>query len=559
MSQPQPMSLSFSSLINDIEKGVIKIPQFQRDFVWNKARSAKLLDSIVKGYPIGTFILWKTDETLRVVRNIGGAKLPATPEGDWTQYVLDGQQRLTSLYAAVRGLKVERDGRIDDFAELCLDLNASEHEDIVLPHRDGQADGSTISVVDLLNATLKTLSAFPDKFHEKLSYYKNRFESYAFSAVLLTGAEIDVATEIFTRINVTGKALSVFEIMVAKTFDAKSDFDLAEKYDALQNRLRDVDYETIPEAVAMQTVAAIFAKDCTKKQILKIKKADFIECWPKAEEAIETTIDHFRTVYGIPVSRLLPYNALVVPFAYFFHHKAKPTGDQAKFLQDFFWRASLTGRYSVSLESRLGQDLKYMDQIVKGRLPKYSADYSVDYSPQFIRDNGSFSVGRSYVKAILCLLAFQEPKSFEDGHKVTIGNDWLRQANSRNYHHFFPRAYLRKKQWPESAINHVLNITILDRRLNSDISDKAPSIYMKKFVGKTPESTRNFARNMKSHLINNLDNFGIWQDDYEKFLKMRAKLISGELKKRIVPQQVDNSGQAVNTDDRDVELNDNDS
>jgi uncharacterized protein with ParB-like and HNH nuclease domain len=65
--------------MSDIDKGTIKIPQFQRDFVWNKEKSAKLLDSIVKGYPIGTFILWKTKEELRSLRNIGGLELPRTP------------------------------------------------------------------------------------------------------------------------------------------------------------------------------------------------------------------------------------------------------------------------------------------------------------------------------------------------------------------------------------------------------------------------------------------------------------------------------------------------
>ena len=70
---PEPQGISFSSLMNDIERGLIKIAQFQRDFVWDKEKSAKLLDSIIKGYPVGTFILWKTKDTLRTVRNLGGA------------------------------------------------------------------------------------------------------------------------------------------------------------------------------------------------------------------------------------------------------------------------------------------------------------------------------------------------------------------------------------------------------------------------------------------------------------------------------------------------------
>src|SRR5262245_11087190 len=101
---PSPHSMSLTTLSVEIEKGTVKIPQFQREFVWSKQKSAELLDSILKGYPIGTFIFWKTTEELRTIRNIGGIDLPKTPKGDYIQYVLDGQQRLTSLFAAVKGL-----------------------------------------------------------------------------------------------------------------------------------------------------------------------------------------------------------------------------------------------------------------------------------------------------------------------------------------------------------------------------------------------------------------------------------------------------------------------
>src|SRR6185436_13630678 len=106
MHQPDPQSRSFQQMLGRIEDGTLKIPQFQRDFVWPREKSAKLIDSILKGYPIGTFILWKTKEQLRTVKEIGNQKLPPTPKGDYAEQVLDGQQRLTSLYAACRGLKI---------------------------------------------------------------------------------------------------------------------------------------------------------------------------------------------------------------------------------------------------------------------------------------------------------------------------------------------------------------------------------------------------------------------------------------------------------------------
>ena len=111
MNQPDPQSWGFDKVMWGIESGTLKIPQFQRDFVWPREKSAKLIDSILKGFPIGTFILWKTREQLRFVKEIGGQALPPTPKGDYSEQVLDGQQRLTSLYAACKGLAVTRDER----------------------------------------------------------------------------------------------------------------------------------------------------------------------------------------------------------------------------------------------------------------------------------------------------------------------------------------------------------------------------------------------------------------------------------------------------------------
>ena len=99
----EPQSFHITDLINDVKRGYIKIPQFQRDFIWSKEKAASLMDSILKGYPIGTMILWKTKEALRAIRNLGGVDLPETPSGDFIQYVLDGQQRLTSIFATLIG------------------------------------------------------------------------------------------------------------------------------------------------------------------------------------------------------------------------------------------------------------------------------------------------------------------------------------------------------------------------------------------------------------------------------------------------------------------------
>jgi len=145
-------------------------------------------------------------------------------------------------------------------------------------------------------------------------------------------------------------------------------FDLSQEFDNLVERLEQIDYETISDALVLQLIALLLKRDCRRQVILTLGREEFIAAWPKAVDAIETAAEYLRNTYRIPVSRLLLYNALLVPFAYFFYrHKDKPDGDALKRLRDFFWRCSLGGRYSVSVESKLAQDIGRIDAILSGK------------------------------------------------------------------------------------------------------------------------------------------------------------------------------------------------
>ena len=545
---PEPQSFHITDLINDVKRGYIKIPQFQRDFIWSKEKAASLMDSILKGYPIGTMILWKTKETLRSIRNLGGIDLPETPAGDFIQYVLDGQQRLTSIFATLSGAKVRREYRIEDFSEIYINLDATDDEEIAISGRDSIDEKSIIKLTQLLYGELPYLASFPKEYRQRLQQLKRNIETYLIPSVLIRDVPIDVATEIFTRINEGRKPLSVFEIMVAKTFDVERDFDLAESYDALISDLDRVDYETISDATVLRTVSVILKKECSKKAILNLNKFDFIDIWPKIVDAIETAVEYFRNYFKIPVSKLLPYNDLIVLYAYFFyHHHERPLGDKEKYLQDLFWRISLTERYSAGTEAKIAQDIKRVDMILKDTLPDYNYSPFSKLTPEGIEQNGVFSVGRSYIKAILCIFAEQQPKSFADNSIVRIANNWLKQANSRNYHHFFPKSYLKKEGVENTKINHIANITIVDAYLNKRvIGSKSPSQYMAKF-------TRNTMLNetMKSHLID-IETFGVMTDDYDTFFTQRIKAISDALKNKVIIQTVDKIDELLSTTDPDA-------
>ena len=172
MNLPEPQSVTFSNLFAEIENGTIKIPQFQRDFVWSKAKSAKLLDSIVKGFPIGTFILWKTNERLRSIRNLGGVMLPEPPKGDTIKYLLDGQQRLTSLFVTLKSLSVTRNGGSEDFSGFWVDLSATDHDEIVLIDVTDRDAKQIIQLKELLFGDFAYLASFPNALQHKIRRYK---------------------------------------------------------------------------------------------------------------------------------------------------------------------------------------------------------------------------------------------------------------------------------------------------------------------------------------------------------------------------------------------------
>lgn len=546
MAEAKPVNIMYQNLISDIDSGRVKIPQFQREYVWSKEDAAKLIDSVLRGYPIGTFILWKTRDTLRSIRDIGGLKLKDAPEGDSVYYVLDGQQRITSLYAGIKGVSIKRENFknkkvniIEDFSQIYINLTAEENdEQIVVTNIDMLNEMQYISLKELLDANFTQIfrKFNHDELINQIETYRTKIQNYQFSVVELTNAPIEVATEVFTRLNTGGKTLTVFEIMSAKMYDEENSFDLAEKHDEFLADLETNRFGAISNTVVLQLISLILNKDCAKKSILSTNKVDFIEIWDKTIDATKSTIDYFRTFYRIPVSGLLPYDSLLVPFAYFFYfnNSKKPDDFQRKWLQDYFWRCCLSSRFSSGVESKMAQDIKKIESILSKEEPEQLE--GIDVSLSSLEQNGRFTVGRAYIKALICILAYHEPKSFDDGAKVMLDNDHLKMSTSKNYHHFFPRAYLSKKKIDEDKINHIANITLVDDFLNKQkIRDKAPSVYMKEYVA----GNGNIVKTMKSHLIDDLDSWGIWTDEYETFFDKRLAAIQKELKERLIINQYD--------------------
>lgn len=529
----KPSHLTYEQLKSKIETGNMLIPQFQRDFVWNKAEAAKLLDSILKGYPIGSFILWETKERLRTIKNIGGISLPTPKAGDSVYYVLDGQQRITSIYASLSGAIIGK----ADYSKLFIDLTVDESQEIVVMNVDGLQATDYISITMLLSNSpadiFATYGSEPQKI-EKIFDYQKKFTTYQFPIIEISNADLEIATDIFTRVNNGGKSLATFEIMCAKTYDEKQNFDLYEKREEQKTRWGDIEYETIPDATVLQAAAICISGVCNRKHILnEISKQQFIDAWDDVDKSLSLAIDYVKSALGVRVSKLLPYDGLLVPFVYYFYkHPKSPTAHENQLLKNYFWRCVLSNRFSDGLESKLAQDVEHViAPILEGKVPTY--EKGVDISYDFLKKEGYFSTGNALIKGLLCLLASQHPRSFKNNNEVVIDNDWLSQGNSKNYHHFFPKNYMKKYQplIPENLVNHIANITIVDSFINKgEIKDKAPSEYMGSYYDSNPE----IIATMQTHLIGDFDEYGVFEDNYSAFFEKRLTAIQAAIKTQLI-------------------------
>ena len=525
--QPENHSKKYAVLFADIDAGRTKLPMFQRDFVWDKSQTAKLIDSILKGFPVGTFILWKTRDRFRHFRELGNLKLPEPPAGDSVQYVLDGQQRITSLYAVRKGLRITREGRVIDYKDICIDLEAGSGAEDEVVYAEAPEGRETISVHDLLTKDVTDFDAYGKAERRKIHEYRAALTGHDFSVIEIPEYDIDTACEIFTRINTGGKELSLFEIMVAKTFDPDSGFDLEQKYrdlvegdDEGNKSLTDASFETIPAITILQCIAAHLKDGIHHGDILRLDRQAVIDCWPHVKETIFAAIDHMQSHLGVAVSRILPYPVLLVAFSRFFdRNKLKPANhDQSRYLAEYFYRAGLSNRYSSGVAVKMVADLQKMKSIAQGKRPSYKGE-DLEITPDTFRTK-TFAINDAFSKTVLCLLASKGPRNLQTNGLIKLNNSWLRKSSSRNIHHIFPKAWVKKNGKPDWDPNVIANIMLADEYLNQRVmASKSPSQYLRNMCGNRDE----FGNALETHLITANCLERVEKDDFSAFMRLRSR------------------------------------
>ncbi|MBG1264680.1 DUF262 domain-containing protein [Nostoc sp. BAE] len=221
-------------LINDLERGRIKIPSFQRGFVWEPNRVAYFIDSIYKGFPFGSVLLWRTKNPLRTERNLGPYRLPENDPEYPIDYVLDGQQRITSIFGIFQNSLIAEEDEGTDWTNLFFELNSKESVPFKHINDFTNYDNQKFFPLKYVFNSPKYRQLTRNLDESLAQQIDNLVEKFTKARIPVERFESEerkyVAT-VFERINRQGVELDTFQLL--SVWNWSEDFDLQEKFKEL--------------------------------------------------------------------------------------------------------------------------------------------------------------------------------------------------------------------------------------------------------------------------------------------------------------------------------------
>jgi hypothetical protein len=472
-----------------------------------------------KEYPIGSIFLWKAPaEYNHLLREIDFLNQPDVEQGRSYELLLDGQQRLTSLFCVVNGLTVEE----EDYSSIVLDLHAEPDAKSLFSRRVVKTgDDRYITVKDLMGQTQPAHVRFlPDELYTKFERYRTILLNYPCSLVTISGMQLDDAIEIFERINRQGRRLDRFDLITASVYT--KDFDLRERSNneilkPMKQEFGEIGPGAIPQMLALHTRGAT---DTVSQ--LKLTSDDIKPVWKSSVEAFHAALKLLRTHFGVVSESFLPYDAILPVLSYYFYKIKSATvrPQHLPQLERWFWSTSFGERYAGVSQSTMTRDAQWIDKLISDGA---SFGESLTISLDQLMDSRMTNAETAVRNAFLCLLRLHKPLSFESGIE--------QEFQSKDYLGFKPtdanrlfKADLMKAN--QRAVNQLPNFVFMSQQAADKLHQVGmkPSIYFEQVRSGMPQQDR-FERIMASHLLPTDDESGIWIDDYERFAQQRASLI----------------------------------
>ncbi|RLI83562.1 hypothetical protein DRP04_01000 [Archaeoglobales archaeon] len=517
------------------EWAACKIPTIQRGFVWNEERIKEFLDSIIKGYPVGSIILWTPKDEFPHAPLIDN--LNKEPNNT---YILDGQQRVTSLFLVYNGWKILRNGELIEVRPVYYDPKGNKL--FVSSSKSAEKRGIDVSLI------LKAYSGDVEAYQELMVKYPNYAKTLGELARKILDYEIpyyelkdnisyDEVADIFVKVNSAGVKienmhmfLSLFVgtlpqelsdvkneiIAIHKKFGARESFGLT-----FETILRFVFHNLGVKQTQLSdnrkfksAIKAVWDKYGANPSEIR----DVVSC---SERAIQLALNYLEQELGVVKTSFIPsQNALLPLFKYFYVNDyetpEKLPREERKHLAKLFILSSYVGRYSGN--TKIDQDLGI---ITKGRFPIEQLIKRLEEDNHFTikdfeRDKNKFAEaikvqGRKYIMLLIIALYKSHARDWTIQEKRVVENV---KANDYEVHHIFPREYLSRFDIIDSdLVNDLGNLTIIDPYINKEIGDNEPLNYLSAY-----------SEFLEEHFIPVEQE--LWRvENFENFLKKRREAI----------------------------------
>lgn len=523
---PQPSVDRIDELARRVLTGDILLPKFQREFVWKRQQSLDLLDSVANNYPIGSLLFWQSRQELRSENRIADLEIKL-PKPDYpVNYLLDGQQRLSTICGALHWQgdnpnsvwNIAYDLRTMEFVHLDTLDDPPQHQVRMNKLADGAAFYKYYATLDALSA--------PDKEQLKVNADKlfNRFKDYKVATVTLGDMSIQDVAPIFERINSTGTRLTVVDLMRAATW--REGFDLIDSIDGVLEVLQAKDFGGIDRKVVLRVMSAAAGGGFSVESIdsLRNYSADVLNnAMQTTREAFEKTVDFLVTQISIPSDSVIPYANQLVVLAEFFRQCPKPDARQFSELRTWFWRSAVSGYFSGWNTGNMSRDKDAITTFVDGSADEIYVN-ALKPSPR-VWEQKAFRADNALAKTLAIILSHRSPVDLLTGQRIDVSKA-LAWTNAKEFHHFFPRDYLKSKGVSANRANCLANIVMLTSASNKTITNRAPSDYL----GQVEKAAgQNLSEWLKSNLISEAAFEAAKRDDFDAYLAERCQSIDEQI------------------------------
>ncbi|MBE8967305.1 DUF262 domain-containing protein [Nostocales cyanobacterium LEGE 12452] len=515
----KPDGHSITTYLENLLAKRYQIPTFQRDVVWEKENVKKLWDSIYKFYPLGSILIWKTNTKLESHREIGGIKFADDFHSNEYQYILDGQQRTTSLLASIYGGNIAKNENFNPTLYIDLTIELTDATDDTsyakrflfwdeIDDKDGHIKANTgrkkryqdkliVSLIEIIKDYIKVEKniyanvngEFDHPYMQQLRRIREVFANYKISFIELRGIEVAEVCQIFERINQAGKPLDIFDIVVAKTFRSEnntnniSGFYLRELFDKFKKTISSSQYANIDNWTLLQMLAVVVKlefpeagiQNITDMYLNKLKTEHIEAVWSNFKIAVAKTFDFFDNILHIKGGRLIPYRYLYLTITAYFYRNDKP---DYSFLNKYFWYYSFHNADLLTNTTHLWEHIYFVNQ------QKANSTYSFnkfDIDKNSIRKSFYSYKGR-LSRAILSLYANHRPQDWAKPHRDILSDVYYLLTDKPNLHHIFPVNFIKQSGIASQIeCDSLMNIAYLSQITNLKISDKNPLDYLKEY------------------------------------------------------------------------------